>query len=294
MNSKIIASTVLSSSSFLTKDIEFDYVIMDEASQVPVYLSLIPLMKTSKFILIGDNKQLQPIQNINSSYLLNKSIFNLLIEKYPNNFTFLNIQYRMNQEISDIASKLYYGGNLLTGEGVKNQKLKLLKNDFLLLNDDCISFIDTSGVDFNESNVGGGCCNKYESRLIVRVIKSLLDNGISEDEIGVITPYKKQKIYIQKLCSEMDMNVESDTIYRFQGREKDVILLSFCKSSNKSLTKFQKGFLADENQLNVSITRSRKKLIIIGNYDMLKSASNIRKLVMSISPLNIFYLDDLL
>ena len=128
MNSKIIASTVLSSSSFLTKDIEFDYVIMDEASQVPVYLSLIPLMKTSKFILIGDNKQLQPIQNINSSYLLNKSIFNLLIEKYPNNFTFLNIQYRMNQEISDIASKLYYGGNLLTGEGVKNQKLKLLKN----------------------------------------------------------------------------------------------------------------------------------------------------------------------
>ena len=292
-NIKIIASTVLSSSSFITKEIEFDYMIMDEASQVPVYLALIPLMKTNKFILIGDNKQLQPIQNNNSSYLLNKSIFNLLIDKYPSNHTFLNIQYRMNHEISDIASKLYYGGELLTGDAVRNQRIKLDHNNFLL-NEDVITFIDTSNVDFNESNVSGGCCNKYESYLIRDIVKSLIHNNISSDEIGVITPYKKQKIFLQKLFQKEDVDVECDTIYRFQGREKDVILLSFFKSQDRSLTRFQNKFLADENQLNVSITRSRKKLIIIGNYSMVSSALNIKKLINEISPLNIIYLEDVL
>ena len=293
-NIKIIASTVLSSSSFITKDMEFDYVIMDEASQVPVYLALIPLMKTNRFILIGDNKQLQPIGNSNASYLLNKSIFNLLIEKYPNNYTFLNIQYRMNQQISDVASKLYYDGKLLTGDNVKNQKINIINDNSFLLNDDAITFIDTSNVNFDESEVGGGCCNRYESSLVVSIVKSLLSNNIPEEEIGVITPYKKQKLYLQKLLDSEEINVECDTIYRFQGREKDVILLSFCKSLNMSLTKFQKKFLADKNQLNVSITRSRKKLIIIGNYDMLSGASNIMNLVKQFSPMDVICLEDIL
>ena len=291
---KIIASTVLSSSSFLTKDIEFDYVIMDEASQVPVYLALIPLLKTNKFVLIGDNKQLQPIKNNNASYLLNKSIFNLLIEKYPNNYTFLNTQYRMNKKISDIASNLYYDNKLLTGDAVKNQKISLKNNKYFLLNEDVITFIDTSDVNFNEVDLAGGCCNKYESCLVLHLVDALLSNDISCEEIGIITPYRKQKNHIIKLLNNKGINIECDTIYRFQGREKDVIIISFCKSLNKSLNDFQKKFLADENQLNVSLTRSRKKLIIIGNYSMLGSAQNIKDLVNEISPENILYLDDIL
>ncbi|WP_292472873.1 AAA domain-containing protein [Methanosphaera sp.] len=291
---KIIASTVLSSSSFLTKDIEFDYVIMDEASQVPVYLALIPLLKTNKFVLIGDNKQLQPIKNNNASYLLNKSIFNLLIEKYPHNYTFLNTQYRMNKKISDIASYLYYDNKLLTGDAVKNQKISLKNNKYFLLNEDVITFIDTSDVNFNEVDLAGGCCNKYESCLVLHLVDALLSNDISCEEIGIITPYRKQKNHIIKLLNNKGINIECDTIYRFQGREKDVIIISFCKSLNKSLNDFQKKFLADENQLNVSLTRSRKKLIIIGNYSMLGSAQNIKDLVNEISRENILYLDDIL
>lgn len=291
---KILASTVLSSSGFLTKDIEFDYVIMDEASQVPVYLALIPLLKTNKFVLIGDNKQLQPIKNRNSSFMLNKSIFNLLIEKYPNNYTFLNVQYRMNKIISDIASKLYYENKLLTGDAVRNQKIKLKNNKFFLLDDEAITFIDTSDVNFNEVGVSGGCCNKYESYLILHFVHALLSNEISEDEIGIITPYRKQKNFILKLLDENEINVECDTIYRFQGREKDVIIISFCKSLNRSLSYFEKNFLADKNQLNVSLTRSRKKLIIIGNYSMLSTADNIRNLINEIDPCGIVYLSDLL
>ncbi|RAP53312.1 MAG: hypothetical protein BZ138_01265 [Methanosphaera sp. rholeuAM270] len=293
-NIRIFATTVLSSSGFLTKDLDFDYVIMDEASQVPVYLALIPLLKTDKFILIGDNMQLQPIRNVNSSYTLNKSIFNLLIDKYPDNYTFLNIQYRMNEQISNMASKLYYGGKLLTGDSVKNQRIVLKDSKCFLLDDGPVTLLDTSGVNFDESNVSGGCCNKYESSLIVSIVEALKSNDVSLDEIGVITPYRKQKLFIRNLLVEKCLDVECDTIYRFQGREKDVIIVSFCKSSNKSLTKFQESFLADENQLNVSITRSRKKLILIGNFAMLKSAVNIKNLLDEISLEDVLYLSDFL
>lgn len=291
---KIIASTVLSSSGFLTKNIEFDYVIMDEASQVPVYLALIPLLKTDKFVLIGDNKQLQPIQNANASYLLNKSIFNLLIEKYPENYTFLNVQYRMNGKISDIASELYYGGKLLTGDVAKNQSITLKNNRFFLLNDDIITLIDTSGVEFDESGVSGGCLNEFEAKLVLNIVRALVDNDVSLDEIGIITPYRRQKNHVAKLLKKYRLNVECDTIYRFQGREKDVVIISFCKSSETSLGFFQKKFLADENQLNVSITRSRKKLIIIGNCSMLCAAENIKKLVEQVEPDAIVHLEDFL
>lgn len=293
-DAKIIASTVLSSNSFLTKDIEFDYVIMDEASQVPVYMALIPLLKTDRFVVIGDNKQLQPIQNKNASYLLNKSIFNLLIEKYPENYTFLNIQYRMNEKISDIASGLYYNSKLLTGCVAKKQKIILKNNKCFLLNEDIITVLDTSHTGFDESGVSGGCINVFEANLILNLVDALVDNGVCGDEIGIITPYRKQKNHIAKLLKKRGLPVECDTIYRFQGREKDVIIISFCKSSDRALNFFQSRFLADENQLNVSITRARKKLIIIGNFSMLSDADNIKRLIGKVEPWAVLYLGDLL
>ncbi len=292
-NVSIIASTVLSSRSHLTKDIEFDYVVMDEASQVPLYLSLLPLLKTDKFIIIGDHKQLQPISNENADIYLNKSIFNLLIKKYPENHTFLNIQYRMNHEISDIASYLYYSSKLKTFEDVADQKIEI-SNKHALLDNSPVVYIDTANVGYIESNSSSGCVNKFESNLILSIIKSLLDCGISSDDIGVISPYRKQKLYITKLLRTENINVVVDTVYRFQGKEKDIIIMSFCKSNNEPLIANQTLFLSNENQLNVSITRSRKKLIIIGDSATLSSATNIKKLIKRITPLNTIYLQDLM
>ena len=292
-NAKIIATTVLSVSSYLTKDLEWDYVIMDEASQVPLYLAIIPLMKTDKFILIGDDNQLQPINNNNASYLLNKSIFNLFIEKYPDNYTFLNIQYRMNQEICKLASQLYYDNKLLTSKHVEKVKVTM-NNRNVLLTDSPIDVIDISNLNFYESNVNGGCCNKFEAKLVCSLIEILLKNNIKPAEIGIITPYRKQKNYIQKSLLSKNLDIETDTIYRFQGREKDVIIISFCKSSHHTLNKFQKEFIGEKNQLNVSITRSRKKLIIIGNLSLLRQSKNINDLIKCINPMNILFLKDLI
>lgn len=290
---QIIASTILSSSSNILKDIEFDYVIMDEASQVPVYLAIIPLMKTKKFILIGDDKQLQPITPNNTSNKLSKSIFNHMIAKYPQYHTFLNIQYRMNQQISNISSKLYYQNKVKTHK--KNQDIQItLDNNHILIQQNPVTFIDTNNCQYFEDNTNGGCINKNEAQLISSIIKYLIKQKINTDDIGIITPYRKQKLYIQQLLNKEQIQVETDTIYRFQGREKDIIIITFCKSSNHSLSKFQSQFISEENQLNVSITRSKKKLIIIGDSSQLTQSENLKKLIREITPFNTVYLEDIL
>ncbi|RAP54201.1 MAG: hypothetical protein BZ137_03515, partial [Methanosphaera sp. rholeuAM130] len=290
--SQIVASTVLSSSSALTKDMEFDYVIMDEASQVPTYLALIPLLKTDRFILIGDDMQLQPI-TINHDSMLTTSVFNHMIKKYPKDYTFLNIQYRMNPQISEISSRLYYDNRLKSHSDNIHKKLELEDDKHLLLDESPITLIDTSNVEYYQLNTDGGCINEHEAELVMSIVDALIENGIGCDEIGIITPYKKQKIYIQGLLADRKMDVECDTIYRFQGREKDVIIISFCKSSRSLLNNFQKKFLSQENQLNVSITRARKKLIIIADRSLLDSAYNTRELFNSISVFDTIYLEDL-
>ena len=78
----------------------------------------------------------------------------------------------MNKKISDIASNLYYDNKLLTGDAVKNQKISLKNNKYFLLNEDVITFIDISDVNFNEVDSAVGCCNKYESCSVVLIIIS--------------------------------------------------------------------------------------------------------------------------
>ncbi|MDO5822081.1 C-terminal helicase domain-containing protein, partial [Methanosphaera sp.] len=107
-----------------------------------------------------------------------------------------------------------------------------------------------------------------------------------------ITPYRRHKNHIKRLLYKNNLNVETDTIYRFQGRQKDVIILCFCKSREGMLSKFQENFISNQNQLNVSITRSCKKLIIIGDISLLSQSKNIKNLINEISPLNTIFLSD--
>lgn len=292
-NVSIIATTVISASSFLIENVEFDYVIMDEASQVPLYLSLIALLKCEKFILIGDNMQLEPIHNNNTSMYLNKSIFTTLLMLYPDNFTFLNIQYRMNQEICDIASNLYYNGKLKTYDKIANKKISV-DNSSIFVDDSPVVFIDTGGVSYNEARINRSCYNKFEAEVILSIIKNLIDNDIKCEDIGVISAYRCQKLYIKKLLEDNGINdVEVDTVYRFQGREKDVVILSFCKSNNGVLSRFESDFISNINQLNVSITRSHYKLIMIGDLDFLTHALNIKKLIYMLGSFNVIHLSDM-
>jgi len=278
--SDVVAATVVSSAHNLLDDVIFDSVVMDEASQVASYMSLIPLLKCKKFVLVGDNKQLQPIEESELSPEMNLSLFNRLIESFDGSYTFLDTQYRMNQEIADISSQMFYENKLKTFKHVADQTLdcefKDDKSD--LINSDApITYIDTKNLDFHEDGTGKGCTNTREAEFVAYLVSVLLENGIKPQEIGVITPYRNHKLNIK---NQLENNlVEVDTVYRFQGREKDIIIISFCNSGIGRLKPFLKKFISKESQVNVAITRARKKLIIIGNSNTLKQTRLLKELL---------------
>lgn len=277
----LFVSTIISAAHPLLKEEFFDWIVMDEASQVASFMSLIPLMKTKRFVLVGDNKQLQPIEESQLSDYLNLSIFNRLLENYPDSSTFLNTQYRMHEDIANVASELFYGGNLKTFPKISQQTLDCISKDDAheLLNPQVpITYLDTVNLEYFEDGVGSSCENSKEAELVAKLVNMLYMEGIPYNEIGVITPYRRHKNNIENQLKE-NQGVDVDTVYRFQGREKDVIILSFCNSKLGRLKPFLRKFIERPSQVNVALTRARKKLILIGNSKTLKESKLLWKLI---------------
>lgn len=272
--SSVVVATIISAAHPVLDHYQFDTTLMDEASQVASYISLLPLLKSKKFILVGDDNQLQPIEESKLTPELNLSIFNHLISAYPEHNTFLDTQYRMNKKIADISSEMFYDGRLKTHPTVADQDIEC-EEEILNFNSP-VTFLDTGSLAY-EDGVGAGCQNGKEAHLVYDLTSLLLENGIKPQEIGVITPYKKHKEHINTLLDNHE--IEVDTVYRFQGREKDVIIFSFCKSRIGPGSPYALRFVEKSTQLNVAITRARKKLIIIGNYKTLNRSPKIRKII---------------
>ena len=280
--SRLFVGTVVSSAHPILKGKSFDWVIMDEASQVASFMSLIPLLITKRFVLVGDNKQLQPIEESKLSDHLNLSIFNRLIYNFPDSSTFLDTQYRMNEKLANIACELFYEGKLKTFPKISRQKLDCKAEGDVreLLNpDEPITFLDTVDGEYFEDGLGSGCENSKESKIVVRLVDMLLCEGIPSREIGVITPYRRHKINVKNRLNRLDMHVDVDTVYSFQGREKDVIILTFCNSKLRKLKPYLREFIERPSQINVALTRARKKLIIVGNSKTLKESELLGRII---------------
>jgi regulator of nonsense transcripts 1 len=123
------------------------------------------------------------------------------------------------------------------------------------------------------SSSGTSYINSHEAEMILQMLKHLLDQNIKLSSIGIITPYKGQRIFLQNfLCKSLDLkltdmtSLEINSIDSFQGREKDFIILSTVRSSKTGGI----GFLNNERRLNVAITRAKFGMVILGNANVLK------------------------
>ncbi|UYP00452.1 IGHMBP2 family helicase [Oceanotoga sp. DSM 15011] len=262
----IIVTTNSGAGSEYLEKIKFDVNVIDEASQAKEPSCLIPLIKSEKVILTGDHKQLPPtIISKEAKDILEKTLFERLIKKYPDYSSILRIQYRMNKKIIEFSNENFYNGKLKTSELIKNIKVKNNSNNIISMPENVLIFINSENEETEKQKFGSNSkYNIYEINIINEIINELLKYH-DEKEIGIITPYYDQVDILSEKYK--NSNLEINTVDGFQGREKNIIIISMVRSNKDN----QIGFLKDHRRLNVSLTRSRKKLIIIGDTNTLKN-----------------------
>ncbi len=251
--------------------VKFDVAIIDEASQATIPSVLIPIAKAHRFILAGDHKQLPPTIISERAGELEKTLFEELIKMYPHKSQLLNVQYRMNSLLMKFPNREFYNNGLKSASFVD----EITINDIMESGHDeeAMLFIDTSDVDDNHEmhlKDSKSIVNELEADISVSIARDYLNAGISEDDIGIISPYADQVKIIQE-----NTPVEVKTVDGFQGREKEIIIISTVRSNENGNI----GFLNDLRRLNVAITRAKRKLIIIGNKDTLKTNPTYKRLI---------------
>ncbi|AEA48124.1 IGHMBP2 family helicase [Archaeoglobus veneficus] len=283
-SSQVVLATNSSAALELIKDVEFDVAVIDEASQATIPSVLIPISKTRRFVLAGDHKQLPPTVLSQEAAELSETLFEKLIEAYPENSKMLEVQYRMNKKLMEFPSREFYGGRLKADDSVRNITLADLgvkepKFGFWneVLGSEPLVFIDTSKcADRWERQRKGSPSreNELEARIIKELVERLLKIGVKAGQIGVITPYDDQVDLIKRYIKGIE-EIEVKTVDGYQGREKDVIIISFVRSNERG----EVGFLDDLRRLNVSLTRARRKLIAIGDTETLSTNETYRRFI---------------
>lgn len=248
----IILSTTFSSKNCFNSDTLFDYVIMDEASQVSVETGLLALTCAKNAVIVGDTMQLPNViteddrvkldeirksTNIPDSYdAANHSFLSSVLATIPNvPETLLREHYRCHPDIINFCNQKFYGGNLL----IMTKRDDVEKHLLVLA-----------------TAPGQHCRGHYNQREIDAVkieLMPLLDNF---ENTGIIAPYNSQVNQFRSQIPE----IEVATVHKYQGREKDTIIMSV---TDDLITEF-----ADNaNLLNVAVSRAKNKfcLVVSGN-----------------------------
>ena len=117
------------------------------------------------------------------------------------------------------------------------------------------------------------CYNKGEALVIAGHVGRLVARNIDQRHIKVISPYAQQVRWIRRLLEELYPDVEVGTVDSFQGREGEAVLISMVRSNDERKV----GFLKDKRRLNVALTRAKRHLFIVGNYETLSSDPFLRR-----------------
>ena len=273
---QVVCTTNSTAGSEILEGFSFDRIIIDEATQAVEPSCLIPLVKGRKLVMAGDHKQLLPtVLSQEAQEELSYTLFERLIDLYGDSiYETLRIQYRMNKKIMEFPNRMFYEGKLIAHESVANHTIADLINFEKYKNlrgalkeainpENVLVFLSVKGKE-KQRKGSTSYFNEEEAKVVKKLIGSLLSVGINPEQVGVISPYEDQVNLLSEVLPE---DVEVKTVDGFQGREKEVILISFVRSNDRG----DIGFLRDYRRLNVAITRARRKLICIGNSETLRT-----------------------
>ena len=263
----------------------FDVTIIDEAGQgnEPEMYPIISKC-AGKVILAGDPLQLPPtVFNEQMKHVLEDTLMQNLMDKYPQNTIMLKTQHRMNKVISNWVSKRTYKNELIPHSTVANHILEHLpevqpgkKNTFIgdLLKRP-MTFIDTQTT-MIENQRETSKMNKGEAGVVMYLVKKMMKQGLPPRKIAVISPYKAQ---VQYLLSYLPKGVHCKSVDGYQGGEAELVILSFVRSNGFTNERRSIGFLHDERRLNVAVSRARRGLICIGSAPTISKVDYLSEMI---------------
>lgn len=266
--SRIVFSTCAGAGDPLLDGQVFESVLMDESSMTTEPGALCALAHgCHHLILIGDHKQLGPHANGGTCMSLFERLAHSSSVGNAVHLTMLNEQHRMHPSLCSFPSRAFYNGELFTADGLASARKVPTA---LFGGKHPIRFVNVpSG---REERVGGGSWfNEKEIQCVSDVLTRLLadrgsdrnDDKLSGKDITVLTPYRAQLLKIRERLKSWRDAPEVNSVDGFQGRENEVIVVSTVRC-NGSL-----GFCGDERRLNVSLTRAKRGLIVVGNRETL-------------------------
>lgn len=268
---------------FLLEEEVFDMVVIDEASQCDIASALPLLFRAKSAVIIGDPLQLPHITSVakhEQDFVLEKLGLGKAILNYVNNSlfnhadsisiksglesAFLEEHFRCHPDIISFSNRYYY----LPKAG-HELDIKTTREQFTF-GKPGMNWIQTIGTTDNTKNV-----NALEVENCINLVKQLRQEN-PKASIGIITPFKHQKEAIIKELNRVSdtQDILCDTVHKFQGDEKDIILFSLVVSTNSKPSLINFINLYSPYIINVAITRARSALYIIGNKSFCKSLQN--------------------
>lgn len=317
---RIFVATVatLGSKPELLKLVQFDRVIVDEASQIlePFIIGL--LANVPRFILIGDHQQLPAVvtqteqesmvsdpglNGIGLSRLSNSLFERLFLTCRQKGWTWayaqLSRQGRMHQDIMAFPNMHFYNNTLdILPEGITTRQRQMarlpwheggqifqLSGSFAKLVTHRLVFLPTPA----DLSSPGLKTNLHEAQLVVDLVNTFIQMHTSANlpfhskSLGVITPYRAQIALIVKLLEAAGAPLHLltvDTVERYQGGARDVIILSLCTNSRLQMQSMV-SVSADgaDRKLNVALTRAKEQVVVLGNKELLRGLEVYRELV---------------
>ncbi|XP_054906170.1 putative helicase mov-10-B.1 [Poeciliopsis prolifica] len=294
MKYKIIVTTLFTAGRFVTGGVpvgHFSYVFVDEAGQAEepqCIIAVAGLLCTERgqLVLAGDPKQLGPI--IRSPYAIQHGLGLSLLERMMNRKPYQDLDshfvtkllqnYRSHAAILKIPNEEFYNNELTSQE----KRETYCNWEALPQKGFPVIFHGVLGKDEREAN-SPSFFNVSEIETLVMYLNRLEQTqgkkglpNLSAEDIGIITPYRKQVEKIQKALKSVKTlshwtdpkELKVGSVEEFQGQEKNIIIISTVRGSLsyvKMDTDFNIGFLSNEKRFNVALTRAKSLLIVIGN-----------------------------
>eukprot|EP00435_Cladocopium_sp_Y103_P052536 s6_g16.t1 len=265
----VVCSTCSGADHPLIQHMTFARVLLDEAAQATELSSLVPLMKMKPeacVTLVGDHRQLPPtISNVQVDVEgFGTSLFERMAGQGVQPYL-LNIQYRMHPCISAFPSSMYYDGQIRSG--IPGASRRPPQGIAWPVPEVPVTFLPVAGQELSEGGrtrgLGGtSWSNKSEVEAVQELLKSLCAwDDISQEDVGIITPYAAQARLLRRSlgCPAPGKRGTGGMAV------EDVIIVSTVRANSRGNV----GFVGDPRRLNVTLTRAKRGLVVVGCFETL-------------------------